>query len=480
MSFQQSTVHHPSNSSADNPKMSNDNPVVTTHHYQISHSATDKVNIHGGATTAATSLQARGPATIGQMAPYGSLYLNTTAEVDAQGMHSLYMNKGDAGWQSVSEKQVYSVKAYGAVGNGLADDTPAIQRALDACQRVQTPYATSKVLFPDGTYRITSALLVNIRGNMVIEGSRDATIKVDNDDCTAFNISKGNVTVSQLIFWNRSVGAYTSGTSIVSTAASVIVRNCRFSGVYNVFESSGGFNTFTECFAGACSGDSLIWIHDGAWDNRIINNQLDYASSSSLHAVKVTGDPRDVVISTNRIWGFIEAISLELCTFVNVTNNVIYNGKIGVIIKGGSGHIIHGNCFNGCNDGGVNIALTTTSNSNRITNNSFIACWTYGIKVDTMTGTGTVLLDTTISNNLVRLQSDTAVAGIHVTVNHKGIFITGNRLVNYRPVGAGIILDTGVNSSDMTTNFIEGWNPTTKTIENDSGVNMLKTNNLIY
>lgn len=51
----------------------------------------------------------------------------------------------------VPESETYSVKYYGATGNGTTDDTAAIQAALNA---------SSTVFFPAGIYRITSELTV--------------------------------------------------------------------------------------------------------------------------------------------------------------------------------------------------------------------------------------------------------------------------------------------------------------------------------
>jgi Pectate lyase superfamily protein len=50
-----------------------------------------------------------------------------------------------------------NVKDYGAVGNGIADDTAAIQAALNALKNVQTNSRTT-LYFPAGTYRITTQL----------------------------------------------------------------------------------------------------------------------------------------------------------------------------------------------------------------------------------------------------------------------------------------------------------------------------------
>jgi len=59
--------------------------------------------------------------------------------------------------QTVQTKleQYVSVKDFGAVGDGVADDTAAIQAALNTGRLVFVPY---------GTYKITSALTINQGG----------------------------------------------------------------------------------------------------------------------------------------------------------------------------------------------------------------------------------------------------------------------------------------------------------------------------
>ena len=58
-------------------------------------------------------------------------------------------------------RESVSVKDFGAVGDGVTDDTTAIQAAIDAVAAVSFTGVGSKIVFfPQGTYKITSTLLV--------------------------------------------------------------------------------------------------------------------------------------------------------------------------------------------------------------------------------------------------------------------------------------------------------------------------------
>lgn len=65
-----------------------------------------------------------------------------------------------------------SVKAHGAVGDGIADDTAAIQAAINAVQDA----GGGAVTLAAGTYRLTAPLVVNRGGVRLLGASRQATV----------------------------------------------------------------------------------------------------------------------------------------------------------------------------------------------------------------------------------------------------------------------------------------------------------------
>jgi hypothetical protein len=74
---------------------------------------------------------------------------------------------------AISGEGVFNVREFGAVGDGVADDTQAIQLAIDAASRT-TPEPGAKggeVTFPAGKYRITATLVVSGQTGIQIRGT---------------------------------------------------------------------------------------------------------------------------------------------------------------------------------------------------------------------------------------------------------------------------------------------------------------------
>jgi len=72
----------------------------------------------------------------------------TDQHVTTAGGVRLYVLQGDVG---------YNVRAFGAKGDGVADDLPAIQTAISALKSV----GGGTVHFPNGTYRVTGEILID-------------------------------------------------------------------------------------------------------------------------------------------------------------------------------------------------------------------------------------------------------------------------------------------------------------------------------
>jgi Pectate lyase superfamily protein len=83
--------------------------------------------------------------------------------------------------------QFATVKDFGAVGDGLTDDTEAINRALFQlyCREVN-PQIRRSLFFPAGVYRTTETIFIPPYANLYGEGENSSIIQLDNinDDST--------------------------------------------------------------------------------------------------------------------------------------------------------------------------------------------------------------------------------------------------------------------------------------------------------
>jgi hypothetical protein len=111
------------------------------------------------------------------------VYPTNTDTLNGSVATAITYNQGGTGAQdrNVAQKlqESVSVKDFGAVGDGVTDDTAAIQAAIDACEVLKKP-----IFFPVGTYIITSGLTVQQKEVHVIGEGSESTI-------LDFNVSSG-------------------------------------------------------------------------------------------------------------------------------------------------------------------------------------------------------------------------------------------------------------------------------------------------
>jgi hypothetical protein len=104
---------------------------------------------------------------------------------------SAYMSYTPAGTGAVTTtvqaklRESVSVKDFGAVGDGVTDDTAAIQACIDAVAAVSLTGVGSKIVFfPKGTYKITTTLLV-AGSDIILQGEGIVSSLIVNDSASA-------------------------------------------------------------------------------------------------------------------------------------------------------------------------------------------------------------------------------------------------------------------------------------------------------
>jgi len=135
---------------------------------------------------------------------------------------------------AIAEKG-YSVKDFGAVGNGVADDTTACQAAITAAQAA----GGGTVVFPDGTYLTSSALTIaGTAVNLAGQGQPRSQILGTGAAQNGITVSVGGVGISGLYI--KHAGSSGTGVSLPNSLS------CLLSSVW-----VSGYATNVSMYSGA-------------------------------------------------------------------------------------------------------------------------------------------------------------------------------------------------------------------------------------
>lgn len=75
----------------------------------------------------------------------------------------------------------FNVKSYGASGNGVTDDTEAIQNAIHAAGTSGSPKEQAIVFFPDGIYKVSALAVPYYHVVLIVESMEGTRILMSAD-----------------------------------------------------------------------------------------------------------------------------------------------------------------------------------------------------------------------------------------------------------------------------------------------------------
>lgn len=212
--------------------------------------------------------------------------------------------------------EYYNVKAYGAVGNGITDDTLAVQGAIDAAGD------TGVVFFPAGTYLVTGLELndsISANAYAFLQGSGiDATIiklKASSDADVITQANFGSLTGTtnfygfarciirdMTIDGNRASNAVGCGIKLYGRGISIYnvhIHDCSEDGLYTEWGGTPSYTSYDKDQEGVfynlktSHNDENGWLFDGPGDS-YVNGFVSYENTdwgwdiqASVHAVNV-------------------------------------------------------------------------------------------------------------------------------------------------------------------------------------------------
>lgn len=205
---------------------------------------------------------------------------------------------------------IVNVRDFGAIGNGITDDTAAINRALQEIYKTayneSNPLARRTIYFPGGTYLISSELLIPPYARLIGDGISSSIIKQINGNKSIIILSDskfqiganlGNnsailprdIEIASIQFFNSNISLLENVVTI-NSANNVRIQNASFIGnssAGNLVGINGSVSesnniTFDSCkflVAGnaLCIDDTLI-SHV-----KVLNNSFDYISNTAIN-----------------------------------------------------------------------------------------------------------------------------------------------------------------------------------------------------
>lgn len=205
-------------------------------------------------------------------------------------------------WLGALSELVYNVKdpAYGALGDGSADDTSAISAAISAAATA----GGGIVFFPEGTYRITSAISVLASVNLWGMGPNETEIQIDH-------------ATAGCLAWtgNTPEGAYIRGLKL--TAAQVNTGT--------ILAISGtGEKLLEGCYLGGANNDCPQMISDSASEQWVTIRGCVFEQGAASQQMIVPD------AHTGR-W-LVEGCRFDLAATVShSTSAVIYGNRVNVV-----------------------------------------------------------------------------------------------------------------------------------------------------
>jgi parallel beta-helix repeat protein len=438
----------------------------------------------------------------------GSINLvGTTVELSAS-LESLTLISTGGVWVELANSvartdpgNIFNVKDYGATGDGVTNDTVAIQTALTAA----TAAPPSVVLFPPGTYVVSTQLSVG--SGTTLQGYGATLFKAAGSTGHVIRVATGAVDAKVMgltINGNKAANTSGHGIAFVGTLLSsqrLLVADCT---IINTYQSGIQINSCKE--AKVVSN----FIYDSARTGIEILNSCEDVSITGNH-VKRSGSANvaiaglHILVSNNVLEDAGENPAApadnvtgygETNKYFVINNNVCKNGGNHGIHLGGNDHVISNNhVYNPTNDGvflgneggvldlitGFTISGNRTVDCRRgvnlvncdkgtVSGNSISSSSEFGVYLDScsdMAVTGNVIfgstlkgirltdsVDSVFSDNVIKgnLQSGIESSGTCSNNVFSGNNIRGNTLT-------GIVLGAGESNNYVNGNSIFGNTP---------------------
>lgn len=223
-------------------------------------------------------------------------------------------------------REVVSVKDFGAVGDGVTDDTAAIQAAID-----RLPANGGVITFPDAALYLVSSLNVNGK-QITLDGGGSTIICSDATNGAIYKTDHGyRLTVTGLNFSGNGKAINHNSAPATTSYDELNIENCSFtmgSGIYGVYSiGTRNANIYKCSFFGSAGGNG-IYFKDSVqpYVGRCIFKGAGYAGRAVYYPGVDVGTDAGLILENAEIMGWDKGVEVIGCDMLVISGGTIdYN-----------------------------------------------------------------------------------------------------------------------------------------------------------
>ncbi|MEK4191778.1 right-handed parallel beta-helix repeat-containing protein [Paenibacillus sp. FSL L8-0323] len=339
----------------------------------------------------------------------------------------------DTSIQAEFDKRGVNVQKFGAKGDGVTDDTAAIQATIEYAYGIQ-----ENVIVPPGNYVVSSILLKNgLKGFIGI----GATLTANTSFSKVINTTTNNLDLSQQV--NNCVikGFTINMNGIASMGIHIYGRN----------------NKVSNCYVyGAKTGSQLVRITYDSYNNHVFNCTLislidePFGTYTDMSCVIVEGKQYNSWAGLNESDEVIPGTNTSYDN--KIYNNYCEGGTHTIGLRQAERTLVEGNTIKRGSHRGI--VLSPYACYNLITNNSIYECGSSGIHMAYGSS------ENIVTNNSIINLLNPAIAGltgegaIQAYIHTKNNYISDNKIISRYRYG----IYTGIHSDGtvIENNFVDG------------------------
>jgi hypothetical protein len=241
-----------------------------------------------------------------------------------------------------------SVKDFGAVGDGVADDTAAVQAAIDA---VYARANKGAVYLPAGDYKLTAA--PDVKYGVSIFGDGGTASVLHCHSCDGLHFTQYGYSIGSMFYedFGLTAAAGTNFTAVLTDAGLTTMDGLYFSRLrFYGWNECVVFRSNWECTVRDCVFQNVNQCVSMGTGNgeavkiRILNNRMTRAAggagSASSHAIHCAGTSKfneSVHVEGNHVYGFTVDIKLDEVLYANVIGNDLSALETAISFVGSNG-----------------------------------------------------------------------------------------------------------------------------------------------